>query len=118
MSNKINYREEVKRTAGVSLESDSFKDQLLLGATGLAGEGGEVVDLIKKHVFHKKPLDKDALIKELGDVRWYLEYLMLANNITMSEVEDANIKKLRARYPNGFNFEDANKRADENKVVS
>lgn len=107
------YRDEVLRTAGVSLEKDSFRDQLLLGATGLAGEGGEVVDLIKKHVFHGKPLDKENLIMELGDVRWYLEYLMLANGISMEEVEAVNIAKLRKRYPDGFNKADAQERKDE-----
>jgi NTP pyrophosphatase (non-canonical NTP hydrolase) len=109
----MNYREEVMRTAGVSLENDSFRDQLLLGATGLAGEGGEVVDLIKKHVFHGKELKREDLIKELGDVRWYMEYLMLANKVTIQEVEAANVAKLRARYPDGFNHKDANERKDE-----
>lgn len=109
----MTYRQEVMRTAGVSIENDSKKDQLLLGATGLAGEGGEVVDLIKKHVFHGKDLNRESLVKELGDVRWYLEYLMISNDITMQEVEDTNVKKLRARYPDGFNTTDANARKDE-----
>lgn len=109
----MNYRDEVLRTAGVSIEKDSFRDQLLLGATGLAGESGEVVDLIKKNVFHGKELDRTALVKELGDVRWYLEYLMIANKITMNEVEEANVAKLRARYPTGFNQTDANNRKNE-----
>lgn len=109
----MTYREEVLRTAGVSIEKDSLRDQLLLGATGLAGEGGEVVDIIKKHVFHGKELDRTALVKELGDVRWYFEYLLIANNISMDEVEKANVAKLRARYPNGFNQTDANNRKNE-----
>lgn len=44
-------------------------------AMGLSGETGEVVDLLKKVVGHGHDLDKDKLIKELGDVMWYLAVL-------------------------------------------
>lgn len=102
----MNYRDEFKRTAG-------DQELLVLGALGLAGEAGEVVDLIKKHLFHKKSLDRDKLILEMGDLRWYMEALLVKINATMEEVEAVNIKKLRARYPNGFNAEDAAARKDE-----
>ena len=41
---------------------------VLNGCLGLAGESGEVLDMVKKWVFHDKDLDKDHLKKELGDV--------------------------------------------------
>lgn len=44
-------------------------------AMGLSGESGEVVDLLKKVVGHGHDLDKEKLIKELGDVMWYLAVL-------------------------------------------
>lgn len=94
----MNYREEVLRTMVVN-----SGQELTMGAMGLAGESGEVVDLIKKHIFHGKPLDRENLLLELGDVRWYIEVLLAAVGYTMEEVEVANIKKLRARHPNGFN---------------
>lgn len=111
----MNYREEVLRTAGVSLKEASKEQQYQLGALGLSEEAGEVTGLVKKFVYHKKPLDQDKLLKELGDVRWYFEYLLISLGFTMEQVEAANAEKLRARYPNGFNPEDAAKRMDENK---
>jgi NTP pyrophosphatase (non-canonical NTP hydrolase) len=106
------YREAVLRTCPKS-DTQPRTEQLALGALGLSGEAGEVADLIKKHLFHGKAMPTDTLIKELGDVRWYLEYLLIVNSLTMEEVEAANVEKLRKRYPNGFNFEDANNRKDE-----
>ena len=104
----MDYRKEMLYTASVSLEKESFEKQLSLGALGLGGESGEVVDLIKKVLHHGKPLDKDKLIEEMGDVRWYLEYLAASIGVSMEEIETRNIKKLRARYPNGFSKEAAN----------
>lgn len=111
----MNYREEVLRTAGKSLKESSKEEQYQLGALGLCEEAGEVTGLIKKFIYHKKPLDSDKLLKELGDVRWYFEYLLISTGFTMEQVEAANVEKLRTRYPNGFNTEDAIKRMDENK---
>ena len=116
ISQTDNYRWTVLRTAMNSsanilttLESTS----LIYAALGLAGETGEVVEIIKKHVFHGKALDKEKLIDELGDVRWYLEYLCVQMGVEMAEVEERNRKKLEARYPNGFNQQDANKERKE-----
>lgn len=40
-------------------------------ALGLIGETGEVADIVKKHLWHGKPLDREHFIEELGDVAWY-----------------------------------------------
>ena len=84
---------------GVSLDPDNRKQRLNLAAMGLAGEAGEVVDHIKKHIFHGKPLDADALLLELGDVLWYYMLLIRTLNTTIDEVVVANVAKLQARYP-------------------
>lgn len=84
---------------GVILDDDSQRERLLLGALGLAGEAGEVIDHIKKHVFHGKPLDRAAVILELGDSLWYFTVILRALGITWDEVIDGNIEKLTARYP-------------------
>lgn len=101
------YREEVMRTCP-EFSEDTLETKLVLGALGLAGESGEVVDLIKKVVHHGAKLDRDKLIKEMGDVRWYLEYLAAALSVSMSFIEETNVNKLRARYPDGFSIEAAN----------
>lgn len=108
----MNYREEVLRTAATGLEKP-FEVQLSLAGLGIAGEAGEVADEIKKVLHHNKPLNRDKLVKEMGDVYWYLEYLCAVLGITREEVWQANIDKLRSRYPAGFSTEAANNRPKE-----
>lgn len=79
------------------------QDELLnLGALGLAGEGGEAIDVVKKYLFHGKPLDRDKLIEELGDQLWYFQCLLEAVDGTFQEVAEKNREKLKRRYPKGF----------------
>ncbi len=80
---------------------------------GLCGEVGEFSELIKKHVFHSKELDKDKCLKELGDVMWYLAIVAKELGISLQDIASANIAKLAARYPNGF--VDWNSRTDKDK---
>lgn len=75
---------------------------LLNGALGLTGEAGEVADMIKKHIFHGHDLNLDELIKELGDVCWYLALLCTTINVSIEEILVKNIEKLEDRYPEGF----------------
>jgi NTP pyrophosphatase (non-canonical NTP hydrolase) len=109
----MDYRKEVMRTAGASIEGSSFETQLSLAGLGIAGEAGEVADLIKKVLHHEKPLDKNKLIGEMGDVFWYLEYLCAVLGVSREEVWAINSAKLRKRFPDGFNTKDANERKDE-----
>lgn len=69
---------------------------------GLTGEAGEAADIIKKHVAHEHPLDVPKLTKEIGDVLWYAAVLSRQLGLTLEEVMEGNIAKLKARYPEGF----------------
>ena len=81
------------------------RDAMLNGALGLAGEVGEVVEAVKKHVFHGHALDRQALVAELGDVLWYVARLAAAFGISLGDVAVRNLDKLQRRYPNGFSSE-------------
>ena len=72
-------------------------------ALGLAGETGQVVDLVKAYTFKEKDLDKEKLVHELGDVLWYLSQIAEWADIPFDEVAQENIETLNKRYPNGFN---------------
>ena len=80
---------------------NSDLDRILQGVMGLAGESGECVDLMKKHIFQGHSLDSEHLMKELGDVAWYLALTADAIGCTLEEVLETNIKKLESRYPDG-----------------
>ena len=79
--------------------------ELANAGMGLAGEAGEVIDEIKKHLFHGHPLNRDKLIKEAGDVAWYLALLCTVLDVPLGDVLKANIDKLLERYPDGFDPE-------------
>lgn len=88
-------------------------DNLMLnGVMGLNGEAGECIDLVKKHLFQGKPLDKEHLAKELGDVAWYLAVTAQSIGYGMDDIFKMNIKKLEARYPNGFEVEKSEHRKE------
>lgn len=80
---------------------------------GIAGEAGEVADYMKKVIGHGHALDRDKLVKELGDVLWYVAVLANRTGITLEEVARANILKLRKRYPDGFDPERSKNRSEE-----
>lgn len=93
------YQEAACRTAPMQLPPEL---KAATFAMGLAGEAGEVVDLLKKHLGHGHPLDTGKLMKELGDVLWYIAALCDFYGLTMRDVAYLNIVKLRERYPEGF----------------
>lgn len=93
------YQVEALRTAS---GMDQAFPMELNGVMGLAGESGECVDLMKKHLFQGHELDKEHLAKELGDVAWYLAVTAHAIDYDLETILQMNVDKLRKRYPDGF----------------
>lgn len=81
--------------------------QLLHAAMGMQTEAAEFTDMLKKHIFYGKPLDRVNLIEELGDQTWYERIAIDALETTLVEVYQRNIEKLRKRYPEKFSEEKA-----------
>lgn len=71
-------------------------NETLCLALGLNGEAGEVADKIKKEVRDGSYLTGE-IVKELGDVLWYLTRLCDAHNVTLKEVAELNKEKLESR---------------------
>ena len=103
------YQELAARTLG---RDRTHEQQLANAALGLAGEAGETADVIKKHLFHATPLDQDALVKELGDCLWYIGAFATVLGLTLDEIAQKNIDKLRKRYPEGFDPERSRNRTE------
>lgn len=59
------YQKEAMRTLNSELNK---KDILINSVMGLCGESGEAIDIVKKWLMQGHDLDKDHLIKELGDI--------------------------------------------------
>lgn len=98
----MEYQEKAKRTVNTNLKRTEQISNLCMG---LCGESGEVVDYLKKGLYHDHKLYKQELIKELGDIMWYLTNIATFFEIPMTFILDENIKKLEERYPEGFSKE-------------
>ena len=97
---------EYQRLAMTTLNPElDKKDVLINGVMGLCGEAGEAIDIVKKHLHQGHELDKEKLIKELGDIAWYLAEAAYALDVDLDAVLEKNIAKLKARYPAGFDTE-------------
>jgi NTP pyrophosphatase (non-canonical NTP hydrolase) len=107
------YQRAAARTGGSDLVAENREKGLNCAAMGLAGEGGEVCDLVKKWQHHRAPRDEAKLKKELGDVLWYLAHACNVMGYDLSEIAALNVAKLHARYPDGFTTADSVTRRDE-----
>ncbi len=88
------------------LEKDSNVNMALLltGSIGMASEGGEFAEIVKKCIFQGKPLDADTIFhakRELGDIAWYWINSCRALGLDPNDVLEENVNKLKSRYPGG-----------------
>ena len=105
------YQAEAMRTAsGVTAASE--ENLMLNGAMGLNGEAGEVIDILKKHIFQGHKLDTDHIAKEIGDCLWYVAVCAKGAGYTLDEIAEMNKAKLRNRYPDGFESDKSLHRAE------
>jgi NTP pyrophosphatase (non-canonical NTP hydrolase) len=93
------YSDGAMRTASDKQDHD---DRLLNAALGLAGEVGEVVEHIKKYSFHNQPLEVRDVLREAGDVLWYLNLLVNTLESNLETVAEDNLLKLERRHPEAF----------------
>ena len=96
------YQTLAQRTCNIT---NTVGDKIENGCMGLCGEAGECIDLMKKARFQGHELDREKMIEELGDVLWYCAELACGLGVTLEEVAERNITKLRRRYPDGFDAE-------------
>lgn len=100
------YQRQAIRTA-------SPRDPLAHVALGLTGEAGEFADAVKKHLIYGKPLDTENLREELGDLLWYVALGAQTLGVSMAELAQQNIDKLKKRYPETYSDELASARLDK-----
>ena len=93
------YQKAAMATLNLALDK---KDVLINSIMGLCGESGEAIDIVKKWLMQGHELDKEHLVRELGDVAWYLAEAATALDIPLEAVFQGNLDKLRQRFPNGF----------------
>jgi hypothetical protein len=99
----INNAQKLERQA--ALDGIQLNFPLLLTASiGLASEGGEFSEIVKKMTFQGKPYNEENrfhMKRELGDIFWYWINACRALGYNPDDVISENVNKLEARYPGG-----------------
>lgn len=90
---QFNEYQEFVKTVKVYPE----KHAIVYPALGLVGEAGEISEKVKKWLRGDKELDREGLLKELGDPLWYIASLADDLGFTLQEVVDMNVAKLTSR---------------------
>jgi len=102
--NFISYQERAKGTA-----KKPAKDELTTRVLGLVGEAGEVAEEFKRY-YRSGKLNKEAIIKELGDVLWYISAISDLLEIDLETVAKKNLEKLESRKERDVIFGKGNER--------
>jgi NTP pyrophosphatase (non-canonical NTP hydrolase) len=80
-------------------------ENLTYPTLGLCGETGEVAEKVKKFFRDSEAKMtheiKESLVREMGDVLWYLSAMATELNVDLSEIAKVNVKKLKDRYEKG-----------------
>ena len=111
---KIMDNQRWQHVEGIGMDADTYAKlairtandmgsrelNLVHAAMGIAGESGEILDLVKKVFAYGKPVDRSKLLEEVSDVLWYVSLLLGILGSSFGEVFDMNVKKLEKRYPN------------------
>lgn len=96
----MNFNEYQEFAARGIHEATLEREPIVGFALGLVGETGEVVDDIKKRVFHGRDIPMEHTKEELGDVLWYIANIATQCGFTLDDIVEANVQKLYNRYPN------------------
>lgn len=116
--NPNEYQQAAARTLidGPDFDITPREIMIIWNAVGLAGEAGEIADLVKKGIFHQHGLVTAKVQEELGDLMWYVAALCTKLDISLETVMRDNIAKLEKRYPSGYSSEASKARVDTKRV--
>ena len=110
-----NFMAFIDSTSKLDVQDNMNLPRVMTSAIGMLAESGEFTEVLKKMVFQGKEFNEENrfhMKRELGDILWYWIQGCIALGYTPDEVMDENIKKLEARYPNGFEIIRSEVRAD------
>jgi NTP pyrophosphatase (non-canonical NTP hydrolase) len=108
-----NFLAFIDSTSKLEAQDNINVPRVMTSAIGMLAESGEFTEVLKKMVFQGKEFSEENrfhMKRELGDILWYWIQGCIALGYTPDEVMDENIKKLEARYPNGFEVARSEKR--------
>jgi NTP pyrophosphatase (non-canonical NTP hydrolase) len=96
------YQKKSIRTLNTDLTQEQLLSNMIMG---IAGESGEIADVVKKHLYQGHELDFKHIAEEIGDVMFYIVNLCNVLQLDLETILGQNYNKLLARYPEGFEAE-------------
>ena len=92
------YQKEALHTDRVPKDDEAAS--LIVPMLGLAGETGQLLSEYKKHLRDGEAhrLFKERVSEELGDLLWYIANVASKFDLSLSEIADANLVKVRDRW--------------------
>ncbi len=100
----MNLNDYQKESAKLVFANDRDRlGNITLWALGVTGEAGEVAENVKRVVRGDCQLSeiKEPLKKEIGDVLWYLAQLATEFDLSLDEIAQTNLRKIRSRLKRG-----------------
>lgn len=96
---------EFQDRASVTALYPNAGNNLLYPVLGLCGETGEVAEKVKKMIRDDAGIltdeRKELMVKELGDVLWYVSQVARELGVTLDDVAQRNVDKLASRMERG-----------------
>lgn len=94
-------KEAITTLLGDHALSDDMSPALISQVFGLVGESGEVAEKFKKLIRDRggkiSDEDKAEILKELGDILWYINSVTHLLGSSLDEVAIKNLEKLASR---------------------
>ncbi|MDQ5950716.1 MAG: hypothetical protein QG585_658 [Patescibacteria group bacterium] len=101
------YQQKALLTDG-TVGSSTISAKFISIVLGLSGEAGEIVEKFKKIYREKDGIwdneDKKNIAKELGDLLWYISSVSNHTGISLEEIANINLEKLKSRSERGVLF--------------
>ena len=101
----MNFDDYQKQALTTAVRSGNDLLDLCHWALGITGEGGEIAEKVKKIIRDQNSTmtdeKKTEIAKEIGDVLWYLAVLADTLGVSLGDLAQANIDKLKSRQSRG-----------------
>ena len=101
----MTFDEYQKRALTTAIFHDHGLNDLMHWVLGVNGEAGEIAEKLKKIIRDQNgeltEVDKKEIVKEIGDVLWYLSALASHFDATLDDIATSNLQKLASRHQRG-----------------
>lgn len=103
-ASNLSFRQYAERADKTARYPSRGSGSLVYPVLGLTGEAGEVAEKLKKVIRDQDGelgAAREQIVKELGDVLWYIAACCHELGVSMEDVAQKNLEKLESRAARG-----------------